>query len=153
MENQLDTAPCGYFSISDSGTILSINQTLLNMIGREQDELMGKHIESMMSVTNKVFFHTYFYPYIQLYGHVDEMYFSFRNRDQENVPVLLNGVRQMQKRPTGGGLCRGHYAQTGEHEKDIRIRKPSCRSYIRKHMRRIKSWNVCMRNIKSKNRH
>ncbi|MGO4528609.1 diguanylate cyclase [Paenibacillus sp. 2TAF8] len=119
MDNQLDTAPCGYFSISDSGVILSINQTLLSMIGRERDELMGKHIESIMSVTNKVFFHTYFYPYIQLYGHVDEMYFSFRNRDQEDVPVLLNGVRQMRDGQQIVDCVVVIMRKRIEHEKDI----------------------------------
>lgn len=93
MDIQLDLAPCGYFSISDSGVVQSINQTMLTMLGYERDELIGQHIESTMSVSNKVFFHTYFYPYIQLYGHVDEMYFTFRTRDQQAVPVLLNGVR------------------------------------------------------------
>ncbi|WP_342552252.1 sensor domain-containing diguanylate cyclase [Paenibacillus sp. FSL R7-0652] len=119
MDNQLDTAPCGYFSISDSGSILSVNQTLLNMIGREREELIGKHIESTMSVTNKVFFHTYFYPYIQLYGHVDEMYFSFRNRDQEDVPVLLNGVRQMRDGQHVVDCVVVIMRKRIEHEKDI----------------------------------
>ncbi|MDP9699225.1 diguanylate cyclase (GGDEF)-like protein/PAS domain S-box-containing protein [Paenibacillus intestini] len=119
MDIQLDTAPCGYFSISDSGVIMSVNQTLLDMIGRERDELMGKHIESVMSVTNKVFFHTYFYPYIQLYGHVDEMYFSFRNRDQEDVPVLLNGVRQMRDGQHIVDCVVVIMRKRIEHEKDI----------------------------------
>ena len=119
MDIQLDTAPCGYFSISDSGVIMSVNQTLLDMIGRERDELMGKHIESVMSVTNKVFFHTYFYPYIQLYGHVDEMYFSFRNREQEDVPVLLNGVRQMRDGQHIVDCVVVIMRKRIEHEKDI----------------------------------
>ena len=94
MDTQLNYAPCGYFSISSSGLIQSVNQTLLNMLVYERHELLDRHIESTMSVTNKLFFHTYFYPYIQLYGHVSEMYFSFRTSNQQDVPVLLNGVRQ-----------------------------------------------------------
>jgi len=94
MDTQLDTAPCGYFSISEAGIIRSVNQTLLDMLHYERSELLGRHIESTMSVTNKLFFHTYFYPYIQLYGHVNEMYFSFRTTTQQDLPVLLNGIRQ-----------------------------------------------------------
>lgn len=94
MDIQLDTAPCGYFSIISTGTIQSVNQTLLNMLGYERQELLGKHIESTLSVTNKLFFHTYFYPYIQMHGYVNEMYFSFRAKDGQDIPVLLNGVRQ-----------------------------------------------------------
>lgn len=94
MDAQLNYAPCGYFSISNTGLIQSVNQTLLNLLIYDRDELLDQHIESMMSVTNKLFFHTYFYPFIQMYGHVNEMYFSFRTSDQQDVPVLLNGIRQ-----------------------------------------------------------
>ncbi|MEK4275629.1 sensor domain-containing diguanylate cyclase [Paenibacillus sp. FSL R7-0026] len=119
MDIQLDLAPCGYFSISDSGVVQSINQTFLTMLGYERDELIGQHIESTMSVSNKVFFHTYFYPYIQLYGHVDEMYFTFRTRDQQAVPVLLNGVRQTRNGESIVDCVVVVMRKRIEHEKDI----------------------------------
>ncbi|CAM4402355.1 sensor domain-containing diguanylate cyclase [Paenibacillus xylanexedens] len=119
MDIQLDLAPCGYFSISDSGVVQSINQTMLTMLGYERDELIGQHIESTMSVSNKVFFHTYFYPYIQLYGHVDEMYFTFRTRDQKAVPVLLNGVRQTRNGESVVDCVVVVMRKRIEHEKDI----------------------------------
>ncbi|WFR65103.1 sensor domain-containing diguanylate cyclase [Paenibacillus amylolyticus] len=119
MDIQLDHAPCGYFSISDSGIVQSINQTFLAMLGYKHDELIGQHIESTMSVSNKVFFHTYFYPYIQLYGHVDEMYFTFRTRDQQAVPVLLNGVRQTRNGESVMDCVVVIMRKRIEHEKDI----------------------------------
>ncbi|WP_340030986.1 sensor domain-containing diguanylate cyclase [Paenibacillus sp. FSL K6-1122] len=119
MDIQLDLAPCGYFSISDSGVVQSINQTMLTMLGYERDELIGQHIESTMTVSNKVFFHTYFYPYIQLYGHVDEMYFTFRTRDQKAVPVLLNGVRQTRNGESVVDCVVVVMRKRIEHEKDI----------------------------------
>ncbi|WP_127550105.1 sensor domain-containing diguanylate cyclase [Paenibacillus amylolyticus] len=119
MDIQLELAPCGYFSISDSGVVQSINQTMLTMLGYERDELIGQHIESTMSVSNKVFFHTYFYPYIQLYGHVDEMYFTFRTRDQKAVPVLLNGVRQTRNGESVVDCVVVVMRKRIEHEKDI----------------------------------
>ncbi|WP_458463196.1 sensor domain-containing diguanylate cyclase [Paenibacillus sp.] len=123
MDIQLDLAPCGYFSISDSGIVQSINQTLLTLLGYERDELMGQHIESTMSVTNKLFFHTYFYPYIQLYGHVDEVYFTFRTRDQQVVPVLLNGVRQTRNGESVVDCVVVVMRKRIEHEKDILLTK------------------------------
>ncbi|MCZ1265897.1 sensor domain-containing diguanylate cyclase [Paenibacillus tundrae] len=119
MDIQLDMAPCGYFSISDSGIIKTINQTLLTMLGYERNELLGRHIESTMSVTNKLFFHTYFYPYIQLYGHVDEMYFTFRTSDQQDVPVLLNGIRQSRDGESVVDCVVVVMRKRIEHEKDI----------------------------------
>ncbi|UPK42559.1 sensor domain-containing diguanylate cyclase [Paenibacillus pabuli] len=119
MDIQLDVAPCGYFSITDSGIIHSINQTLLTMLGYERNELLGRHIESTMSVTNKLFFHTYFYPYIQLYGHVEEMYFSFRTSDQQDIPVLLNGIRQIRNDESVIDCVVVVMRKRIEHEKDI----------------------------------
>ncbi|WP_153979553.1 sensor domain-containing diguanylate cyclase [Paenibacillus xylanilyticus] len=119
MDAQLDLAPCGYFSISDSGVIQSVNQTLLTMLGYERSELMGRHIESTMSLTNKLFFHTYFYPYIQLYGRVDEMYFTFRTRNQQDVPVLLNGIRQNRDGENVVDCVVVVMRKRIEHEKDI----------------------------------
>lgn len=119
MDIQLDMAPCGYFSISDAGIIKTANQTLLTMLGYERNEMLGRHIESTMSVTNKLFFHTYFYPYIQLYGHVDEMYFSFRTSDQQDVPVLLNGVRQTRNGESVIDCVVVVMRKRIEHEKDI----------------------------------
>ncbi len=95
MDEQLDHAPGGYFSFSESGFVQSANRTFLNMLGMtDPGELIGKHIESVMSAAHKMFFHTYFYPQIQLYDQVDEMYFAFRSVDRQNIPVLLNGIRQ-----------------------------------------------------------
>ncbi|WP_338554376.1 sensor domain-containing diguanylate cyclase [Paenibacillus sp. KS-LC4] len=119
MDIQLDKAPCGYFSISDAGLIQSINQTLLDMLHYERNELLGQHIHSTMSVTNKMFFQTYFYPYIQLYGHVDEMYFSFRTSSHEDMPVLLNGVRQERNGVTFIDCVVLMMRKRIEHEKDI----------------------------------
>ncbi|SEK77791.1 sensor domain-containing diguanylate cyclase [Paenibacillus sp. OK003] len=119
MDIQLDMAPCGYFSISDSGIIKTVNQTLLTMLGYERNELLGRHIESTMSVTNKLFFHTYFSPYIQLYGHVDEMYFTFRTSDQKDVPVMLNGIRQTRNGESVIDCVVVVMRKRIEHEKDI----------------------------------
>lgn len=119
MDIQLDTAPCGYFSISDGGIIESVNRTFLDMLQYDRDELLGRHIEFTMSVTNKLFFHTYFYPFIQLYGHVEEMYFSFKTSDHQDVPVLLNGVRQERGGATFIDCVAVIMRKRIEHEKDI----------------------------------
>ncbi|REK77691.1 sensor domain-containing diguanylate cyclase [Paenibacillus paeoniae] len=119
MDIQLDTAPCGYFSISNTGLIQSVNGTLLNMLGYERGELLGKHLESTMSVTNKLFFHTYFYPYIQLHGHVNEMYVSFRTSTGQDVPVLLNGIRQQRDGETFIDCVVLAMRKRIEHEKDV----------------------------------
>ncbi|PWW05094.1 PAS domain S-box-containing protein/diguanylate cyclase (GGDEF)-like protein [Paenibacillus cellulosilyticus] len=119
MDQQLDFAPCGYFSISDTGIIHSANQTFATMLAYERDELIGKHIESFMSMTNKLFFHTYFYPYMQLYGHVNEIYLSLQSSGRLDVPVLLNGVRQTRDGETFMDCVIVEMRRRLEHEKDV----------------------------------
>lgn len=90
MDKRLNEAPCGYVSITKQGMIIEMNQHLLEMLGYIQEELIHTHIESIMSITNKLLFHTYFYPFIQLNGHVEEMYLTLKDSKGHNVPVLLN---------------------------------------------------------------
>lgn len=89
------------------------------MLDYERGELLGRHIESAMSVTNKLFFHTYFYPYIQLHGHVNEMYVSFRTSTGQDVPVLLNGIRQQRGSETFIDCVVLAMRKRIEHEKDV----------------------------------
>ncbi|GMK48659.1 hypothetical protein PghCCS26_57890 [Paenibacillus glycanilyticus] len=119
MDTLLNEAPCGYFAITDKGLIQSVNQTLLTMLGYDREELLERHIESTMSVANKMFFHTYFYPYIQLYGQVDEMYFSFRTKDGKDLPVLLNGIKRNRDGNAVIDCVALEMRKRIEHEKDI----------------------------------
>lgn len=93
MEERLDLAPCGYISISQEGMLIDMNKTFLHMIGFAFDELSQKHLETIMSKTNRFIFHTYFYPYIRLYGHVEELFLSLQHKDGQSIPVLLNGKK------------------------------------------------------------
>ncbi|WP_256761691.1 sensor domain-containing diguanylate cyclase [Cohnella sp. WQ 127256] len=94
MDDQLNFAPCGFFTLSNTGVITEVNHSLLNLLQYERSELVNQHIETIMTVPNKIFFHTYFYPFIQLNGYVNEIYLTFRNKNDQGVPVLLNGVRK-----------------------------------------------------------
>ncbi|WP_146138596.1 PAS domain-containing protein, partial [Chamaesiphon polymorphus] len=40
----IDTLPCGFLSFSDDLSILSVNKTLLEILGYELDRLVGKSI-------------------------------------------------------------------------------------------------------------
>ncbi|MFF2480297.1 sensor domain-containing diguanylate cyclase [Paenibacillus sp. NPDC058071] len=119
MDHLLDTAPCGYFSLSDTGIFRSANQTFLSMLTMERLALLGRHIDSVMSIANKLFMHTYFFPYIQLYGEVNEMYVSFRTADGLDVPVLLNGARRQRDGEVAIDCVALPMRKRIEHEKDV----------------------------------
>lgn len=93
MEERLDLAPCGYVTISQEGMLIDMNKTFLHMIGFSFAELSQKHIETIMSKTNRFIFHTYFYPYVRLYGNVEELFLSLQHKNGQSIPVLLNGKK------------------------------------------------------------
>lgn len=93
MDDRLQYAPCGYVSITHEGIIADVNQTFLDKMGYEQADLVHKHFESIMSTANKLIFHSYFYPYINLNGHVDELFINLKSNDGQSIPYLLNGRR------------------------------------------------------------
>ncbi|WP_422658831.1 sensor domain-containing diguanylate cyclase [Paenibacillus sp. EC2-1] len=93
MDDRLKYAPCGYISITPTGIVTDVNDTFLEWMGYEEEDLVQKHFESIMSTANKLIFHSYFYPYIHLNGHVEELFLSLRDSQGQSIPFILNGRR------------------------------------------------------------
>ncbi|WNS42390.1 sensor domain-containing diguanylate cyclase [Paenibacillus sp. MMS20-IR301] len=93
MDKRLEYAPCGYVAITHEGMITEMNQTFLDSMGYEREDLAGKHLESLMSKANRLVFHSYFYPNINLNGHVDELFLSLKDHNGQSIPYILNGRR------------------------------------------------------------
>ncbi|WP_067729531.1 SpoIIE family protein phosphatase [Oceanobacillus damuensis] len=91
MDEQLNDAPCGFLNLSKDGTVLSINQTLIHLLGyKNTDQLVGQHINSILTASARVFLQLYFMPLIMVEHTVEEMYLSLAPRSGEEVPVLIN---------------------------------------------------------------
>ncbi|MGN7359007.1 sensor domain-containing diguanylate cyclase [Paenibacillus sp. SAF-054] len=93
MDERLKYAPCGYISITHEGIVTDANQTFLDLMGYTHGELVQKHFESLMSTANKLMFHSYFYPQINLEGRVEELFISLKDKQQQSMPFILNGRR------------------------------------------------------------
>ncbi|WP_339288571.1 sensor domain-containing diguanylate cyclase [Paenibacillus sp. FSL E2-0201] len=93
MDDRLRYAPCGYVSITHEGIIKDVNQTFLDRMGYKQVDLVHKHFESIMSTANKLIFHSYFYPFINLNGQVEELFINLKDSEGKSIPYLLNGRR------------------------------------------------------------
>jgi PAS domain S-box-containing protein len=94
MDSLLNTAPCGFVSFADDGTIVDINQTLTDMLGYPRVELLGWHMEKILPPGGRIFYHTHVFPLLKMHGTVDEVYLPLRTRDGRDLPMLLNGVRR-----------------------------------------------------------
>lgn len=94
MDNLLNTAPCGFLTFADDGTILLANAMLLDLLGYEADEMRERHFESLLSVGGRIFYQTHFFPLLKLHGKAEEIYLSLRGKSGGDVPVLVNASRR-----------------------------------------------------------
>ncbi len=90
MEQRLNDAPCGFLSITHEGVIAEVNHTLLNWIGFEQVDLLQQHLEILLSTANKLIFHSYFYPMINLEQQVEELFIHLKHKEGMAIPFLMN---------------------------------------------------------------
>lgn len=95
MDIRLRKAPCGFLSTNDKGKIVEVNETFLRWISYTEQQLLGQHVEMLLSPTNKLMFHSYFYPTIQLKNIVEEFFLSMRDSNKKSVPFLMNAKRYM----------------------------------------------------------
>jgi PAS domain S-box-containing protein len=89
----LETAPCGFVTLANDGTILIVNRTLLELLGFTREELAGRSIQSILTPGTRIFYQTHFFPLLKLQGRADEIYFTLRRKDGGELPVLVNAVR------------------------------------------------------------
>ena len=90
----LDTAPCGFVSFRDDGTVVTVNRTLLDLLGYAREEVEGTHVERLLTLPGRIFYQTHLFPLVTLHGHADEIFLTLRARDGTDLGALLNSVRR-----------------------------------------------------------
>lgn len=73
---------------------MMVNATFLEFLEYKMDELTGAKLESIFPIASRVFYQTYFFPLLKLQGKVEEIYFSLRTKQGNDIPMLVNGTRQ-----------------------------------------------------------
>ena len=94
VDSLLETAPCGFVSFADDGTIRTVNATLLDMVGSSRDELIGRRVETIFNVGTRIFYQTHFFPLLKLHGRAEEIFLLLRGNDGEDIATLCNAVRR-----------------------------------------------------------
>lgn len=93
IESALDRLPCGYVAFEDDGRILSANDKLLALLGRERAEVEGARLATILAPGGAAFYDTHFFPMLKMHGAADEVYLVLRTKRGGVVPVLAYGVR------------------------------------------------------------
>lgn len=94
MDDLLDTAPCGFVSFRENGSIIDANATLLGLLGLGRDEILGMEINAILTLPSRVFYQTHLFPTLRLSGRVDEVYLTLRGSDGASLPMLANFSRR-----------------------------------------------------------
>jgi phosphoserine phosphatase RsbU/P len=95
MENYFNLAPCIYFSTTDDGTIIGVNDTVCQRLGYTKEELMGKRSDLIFTVATRIFQQTHFFPLLKLQGYAEEIYITLLTKGNEQLPVLMNAKREI----------------------------------------------------------
>src|SRR5688500_3742665 len=92
-EELFEHAPCGYVSALADGTMVRVNQTLVEMTGQPREALLGGlRFQELLSVPGRIYHDTHFGPLLQMQGFVKEVAFDLVRRDGSPLPVLVNAV-------------------------------------------------------------
>jgi PAS domain S-box-containing protein len=89
----LDDVSCGFVSFADDGRVLFVNRTLCGLVGKPREEVVGRHVESLLTVGSRIFYQTHFFPLLKLHGHAHEIYLALQSPAGSEVPALVNAVR------------------------------------------------------------
>ncbi|HEV2914815.1 MAG TPA: ATP-binding protein [Pyrinomonadaceae bacterium] len=119
MDDLLNTAPCGFLVFADDGKIVTVNATLLDLLGHEASELQGRHLETILPVAGRIFYQTHFFPLLKLHGKVEEIYLSLRSKSGAEVPVLVNAVRREREGVVGYHCIFAPMRQRNQYEDEI----------------------------------
>ena len=94
MDPLLDTAPCGFLSVRENGSIHMVNRTLQEWLGFPLDELQGQQMDTILPAASRIFYQTHLFPLLRIQGHAEEVYFPLRRQNGGDIPMLVNAARR-----------------------------------------------------------
>lgn len=88
-------APCGLLSLSSTGQITVVNDTLLSWLGYGRDELVNRvRLQELMTVPGRIFYDTHFAPLLRLQGFVNEIAVDLVHKDGTTVAVFVSAMER-----------------------------------------------------------
>jgi sigma-B regulation protein RsbU (phosphoserine phosphatase) len=92
-EDLYEHAPCGYLSTLMDGRIAKVNTTLLNWLGYDQGDLVGrKAFSDLLTVGGRLYHETHFAPLLRMQGEISGVALELRAADGSRLPVLVTST-------------------------------------------------------------
>lgn len=88
-------APCALLSTLPDGTIVRVNQTLLEWLGVARSDLVGKaRFQSLLTIGSRIYYETHYSPLLQMQGFVNEIALEVKHVDGAVRPIVAS-ARQL----------------------------------------------------------
>lgn len=92
-EELYESAPCGYLSALMDGTIVKINQTLLDWLRLSREEVVGRrHFSDLLTVGGQLYHETHYAPLLRMQGQVGGIALDMKVADGSRLPVLITST-------------------------------------------------------------
>ncbi|MEV4047784.1 PP2C family protein-serine/threonine phosphatase [Streptomyces sp. NPDC049744] len=92
-EDLYESAPCGYLSTLMDGTIAKINTTLLDWLGLERQNVVGRmRFTDLLTVGGKLYHETHFAPLLRMQGEIGGIALDVKGAGGSRIPVLVSSV-------------------------------------------------------------
>ncbi len=92
-EDLYEHAPCGYLSTLLDGKIAKINTTLLDWLGYERGDLVGRRTFSeLLTVGGRLYHETHFGPLLRMQGEISGIALELKAADGRRLPVLVTST-------------------------------------------------------------
>ena len=86
-----DSAPCGFLSTNPVGLITRMNQTFLDLIGYDAEEVVAqKTLQDLLTVGGKLYYETHYRPLLVHEKEAREISFYLITKNNRRIPVLVN---------------------------------------------------------------
>jgi sigma-B regulation protein RsbU (phosphoserine phosphatase) len=92
-EDLYEHAPCGYLSTTLDGRIAKINRTLLDWLGYESGDLVGRRdFSDLLTVGGRLYHETHFGPLLRMQGQISGIALELKTADGGRLPVLVTSI-------------------------------------------------------------
>src|SRR3712207_9570253 len=104
-EELYENAPCGYLSTSPDGRIVKINKTLLDWLGYERADVVGRRtFQQLLNVGGQIYYETHIGPLLRMQGMVREIAVELVRRDGFRAAALVNPLLRAHEKGGPGGV-------------------------------------------------
>jgi sigma-B regulation protein RsbU (phosphoserine phosphatase) len=87
-----EDAACGLLVTTVDGAILRTNRTFCAWIGHRQEDLVGRRLDTLLTMGGRIFHQTHWAPLLKMQGSLSEVKLEMRHAAGQRIPMVMNAV-------------------------------------------------------------